>query len=478
MLKTSMNPTRSCSDHCAAGSIEEKDAMRVWLELKQNGFLSPSPLPLSASKPRPAPMPNKKRERHRNAGFSEKPELAKVRRVDGLTKVAVSASGLLKKINPGTTPSVGMLPTPKKHSEMRRIGGPKGFLKVLKVEPTNMYSRISPPCGLLNEFNPGIINRIRSSKQVFSVIRDFVRRDTLENIDIPSKQEKRSGENDVIGCPNSSSGSDQLGLCSKGPSDHLCVKTEYDEEVGDLGIAVRRDKDELKSSLSSVIASENASSSVLDEVSASTARGSSLSLEDATAASQWLQCLHHDITWRLEASMRGRTRIQNAIQRELPALMLKEFSDDQETDFLAAKRFVSLNMDVHKAKWINQFDRMDKTPNEEVDRLVVYKTLTSGHQILLFFFCSVEVVTHYSVRALKFVHGVLVNLVLSFLVSTHGFVGAKTADSDKTDLKANLIITDYCMRGMTGYELLKRIKESPTMKEIPVVVVSSENIPT
>jgi hypothetical protein len=62
------------------------------------------------------------------------------------------------------------------------------------------------------------------------------------------------------------------------------VKTEYDEEVGDLGIAVRRadnedDKDELKSSLSSVTASENASSSVLDEVSASTARGSSLSLE-------------------------------------------------------------------------------------------------------------------------------------------------------------------------------------------------------
>jgi hypothetical protein len=62
------------------------------------------------------------------------------------------------------------------------------------------------------------------------------------------------------------------------------VKTEYDEVVGDLGIAVRRadnedDKDELKSSLSSVTASENASSSVLDEVSASTARGSSLSLE-------------------------------------------------------------------------------------------------------------------------------------------------------------------------------------------------------
>ncbi|KAL6195310.1 hypothetical protein ACLB2K_030930 [Fragaria x ananassa] len=42
----------------------------------------------------------------------------------------------------------------------------------------------------------------------------------------------------------------------------------------------------------------------------------------------------------------------------------------------------------------------------------------------------------------------------------------------------NMIITDYCMPGMTGYELLKKIKESPTAKEIPVVVVSSENIQT
>ncbi|KAK4606880.1 hypothetical protein RGQ29_000922 [Quercus rubra] len=44
--------------------------------------------------------------------------------------------------------------------------------------------------------------------------------------------------------------------------------------------------------------------------------------------------------------------------------------------------------------------------------------------------------------------------------------------------KVNLIITDYCMPGMTGYELLKKIKESPTMKNIPVVIVSSENVPT
>lgn len=42
-------------------------------------------------------------------------------------------------------------------------------------------------------------------------------------------------------------------------------------------------------------------------------------------------------------------------------------------------------------------------------------------------------------------------------------------------LKVDLIITDYCMPGMTGYELLKKIKGS-SFREIPVVIMSSENV--
>ncbi|KAH7331769.1 hypothetical protein KP509_20G049700 [Ceratopteris richardii] len=41
----------------------------------------------------------------------------------------------------------------------------------------------------------------------------------------------------------------------------------------------------------------------------------------------------------------------------------------------------------------------------------------------------------------------------------------------------NLIITDYCMPEMSGYDLLKRLKEAAAFKDIPVVIMSSENVP-
>ncbi|KAJ1288469.1 hypothetical protein BS78_02G091600 [Paspalum vaginatum] len=40
----------------------------------------------------------------------------------------------------------------------------------------------------------------------------------------------------------------------------------------------------------------------------------------------------------------------------------------------------------------------------------------------------------------------------------------------------SMIITDYWMPEMTGYDLLK--KESSELKQIPVVIMSSENVPT
>ncbi|KAF5725260.1 Two-component response regulator ARR4 -like protein [Tripterygium wilfordii] len=45
-------------------------------------------------------------------------------------------------------------------------------------------------------------------------------------------------------------------------------------------------------------------------------------------------------------------------------------------------------------------------------------------------------------------------------------------------LKMDLIITDYCIPGMTRYKLLKKIKRSSALREIPVVIMSSENVVT
>ncbi|KAL3644537.1 arsenicals resistance [Castilleja foliolosa] len=52
--------------------------------------------------------------------------------------------------------------------------------------------------------------------------------------------------------------------------------------------------------------------------------------------------------------------------------------------------------------------------------------------------------------------------------------GEKAVEFDS--YKVDLIITDYFMPGMNGYELLKKIKGSSTFREIPVVIMSSENV--
>ncbi|KAI3742856.1 hypothetical protein L1987_60552 [Smallanthus sonchifolius] len=49
--------------------------------------------------------------------------------------------------------------------------------------------------------------------------------------------------------------------------------------------------------------------------------------------------------------------------------------------------------------------------------------------------------------------------------------------SPSPEVEVNLVITDYCMPGMTGFELLRKIKESKSLKDIPVVIMSSDNIP-
>ncbi|PIN04983.1 hypothetical protein CDL12_22478 [Handroanthus impetiginosus] len=46
------------------------------------------------------------------------------------------------------------------------------------------------------------------------------------------------------------------------------------------------------------------------------------------------------------------------------------------------------------------------------------------------------------------------------------------------NVEINLIITDYWMPSVTGYDLLRKIKGSTLFKDIPVVIMSSENVPS
>ncbi|KAL2234117.1 two-component response regulator ORR9 [Sesamum indicum] len=52
------------------------------------------------------------------------------------------------------------------------------------------------------------------------------------------------------------------------------------------------------------------------------------------------------------------------------------------------------------------------------------------------------------------------------------------SNSHHHKVEVNLIITDYCMPAITGYDLLRKIKESRLFKDIPVVIMSSENVPS
>uniref|UniRef100_A0ACD5Z8W4 Uncharacterized protein n=1 Tax=Avena sativa TaxID=4498 RepID=A0ACD5Z8W4_AVESA len=55
--------------------------------------------------------------------------------------------------------------------------------------------------------------------------------------------------------------------------------------------------------------------------------------------------------------------------------------------------------------------------------------------------------------------------------------GKRALEVLSLDRSVHMIITDYCMPEMNGYELLKRVKESAELRGIPVVIMSSENSP-
>ncbi|XP_054793751.1 uncharacterized protein LOC129302448 [Prosopis cineraria] len=337
------------------GPSKEKDPMRLWREMKRNGFLSYSHGGI--------PMPNKRGRKSKNDILKQKLELAKKEQVD-------------------------------------------------------RFSKIAAPSGLLNELNPGIINHVRNKKQVHSIIEAIVS-EKHENANVGCKQAAHfTGESTEVskrdleyvteagkhlhffhreGTLHNSAGNKKAKKYPMATDDSWTLEGKVGENDTCMGEKGRfkscgsqfthvTEDDILALKLSSSTKASVSSSSLSNEESSNFTSVSSLSLEAATVASQWLELLHQDIKGRLSALRRSRRRVRAVINTELPYLVSKEFSNIQENDSSAMKTTTGLPYskiaEMHRTRWTALFDQMDEALAEEEKQLESWLNQVKEKQLL------------------------------------------------------------------------------------------------
>ncbi|PON34953.1 cation-transporting ATPase [Parasponia andersonii] len=329
---------------CASstGPLEENDPLRVWKEMKQNGFLSSSHGGI--------PIPKQRGRKTKNDVLKKKMEIAKREQVDRFTKIAA-------------------------------------------------------PSGLLNELNPGIINHVRNRKQVHSIIEALVRSERHENSHGGNKQGShvKSGSTDIGNRKDSEITNDssiqRLSLPHEDgpPNSFSCVRqiAGYPTSIGNCPLIVHGKGGESAQSMAERLSEKNVASqsTIVNEEDALTLKLSSstkmsenegsisnedsasyLSVKAATVASQWLELLQQDIKGRLSALKRSKKRVRAVISTELPFLLSREFSYDQEnnpyTMKISADGFSHTStLDMHRSRWNRLFDQMEKALSEEEKQL-------------------------------------------------------------------------------------------------------------
>ncbi|XP_074274433.1 uncharacterized protein LOC141598621 isoform X2 [Silene latifolia] len=293
-------------------SLEEKDGLRRWKEMKQNGFMS-SPFG-GIPQPPPPPVAPKRGRKSKNDVLKQKMEQAKKEQVDRFAKIAA-------------------------------------------------------PSGLLNGLNPGIINHVRNSKQVHSIIQALVRSEKQESLKQASEMklssqeipEKRGGLENI-----SSSFSHGVGSLvpesMKLHENRLLHSGSSPFKSRDIGGQGESANDRRVAESTSCLSNDESAS--VD----------TLSVKAATVASQWLQLLQQDIKDRLSALRRSKKRVNAVITTELPSLLSKEFESNQDIDPSIAKDHVTAcsnkaSAELHQAKWSNLFNQMDASLSEEEKQL-------------------------------------------------------------------------------------------------------------
>ncbi|KAK8552650.1 hypothetical protein V6N13_121034 [Hibiscus sabdariffa] len=347
------------------GLTGEKDSLRVWKEMKQNGFLSSS-----------------------HGGISLQ-------------------SGILSS-------SHGGIPVPKQRGRKGKNDVLKKKMELAKKEQVDRFTKIAAPSGLLNGLNPGIINHVRNRKQVHSIMEALVKSEKVENLHLQSKQahDVQSGTKVNDGKKDqgnmSNSGLHGLNCCheneppniasmSNKARDYLVpmqkpVSSILEKRSGDghsimLDPVGEDDAFTLRlSSSTKASETENAISNLSNEESANINCASSLSAKAATVASQWLELLHQDIKGRLSALRRSKKKVEAVITTELPFLIAKEFSSNQGSDPNIKRNPADgfshdATAEMHQARWCSLFDRMEKALSEEEKHLESWFNQVKGMQL-------------------------------------------------------------------------------------------------
>lgn len=315
------------------GPLEEKDSMKLWKEIKQNSYMS---APYGAVS---MPIPKPRGRKSKNYMLKKKIELAKKEQIDRFARVA-APSGLLHGLNPGIINHV------RNKKQVHSI-----IEAVVKSERNENRRSVSDQCG-----------------QTKSGIKEYAERKNMENVSSSGLKGHEAHPEDTFlgsmqmkGYPFFSGSMSLNSEVTRDGDSYMGARTtparlhsKFKAENDDVALIFRP--------LSETVASEN--NSCLTHDSANLSSGTSLSVKAANVASQWLELLNQDIKGRLAALRRSKKRVRAVIQIDLPFLMSKEFSSDQETT-----KGHGENAEAHCIRWSSLFGQMDKALSEEEGHL-------------------------------------------------------------------------------------------------------------
>ncbi|VFQ77505.1 unnamed protein product [Cuscuta campestris] len=250
----------------------------------------------------------------------------------------------------------------------------KKKIELAMREQADRFAKIAAPTGLLTGLNPGIINHVRNTKQVHSIIEALVKSEKYDNNSSVEGKRMKIGERKDIEKATTlsalSAGRHIIGYSSVTPSNgrelegrngNLCTigkRTIYPSNYNNTDCCNN----------TNVIITSNVGPTNLNDVTA-------LSINAAKIAAQWLELLNQDTRCRLAALRSSRKRVRDTIQIDFRCLISREFScndnnnnDNPQQDSRGCEKAATVN--AHHARWSALFYQLDESLSEEESQLV------------------------------------------------------------------------------------------------------------